>query len=265
MTSRTLDDVFQLALARKAPFHAKTDAGFKDMVILLSVVEHLERGPAASVLVTQDDHFAQANMHDLAIAPDVPLRIVTLETVKSELEAAVKQTQSAEWAKDRKLAEDAIVSAWEDLSAFVAANLDRVQGCFLSHLRRIQSARPTVLVDVSTPFPPEHAVGQSVSIEGKLEVEVEWGEDATTPSLLRALIGDEERVCVVTLKAMATYTEAGFAALHFIELEPTYDKGLLTGFAKSVPAARPTKSGVMWAYVAKLAAREELGGQPDRP
>lgn len=252
MTSRSLDDVFQLALAKKAPFHPKTDAGFKDMVILLSVLDHLEHEPVASVLVTEDARFLETDIPELTTASNLPLRIVTVETVTSELEAALNQIRADAWQGDRSRAEDSIVSAWEDLSVFVAGNLDRIQDCFFLRPGRVHSARPTVLVEVSTPFPPERTASQKVMIDGKLEVEVEWALESSLPRLEAVFLSDPERVCVVTFKATATYSDGGYVSPSFLELEPTYEKATYTLWTRDLNLVRPTKWGALEALYHKF-------------
>ncbi len=175
LTSRSATYVFRLALARKAPFHRETDAGFKDTIILLSVIEHLEHDPAPSVLVTRDDRFGEADV-SFFTRETVALRVLPLEAVEHELEAALDAIQREAMEQDRQKAWKAITGAWSALSEFLRADPERLRealGIF-SVVGQIVSVEPTILVEVKTPFPLERTVGEDVTVAADIEVDIEY-------------------------------------------------------------------------------------------
>jgi len=248
--SMTATDFFRLALARKAPFHEDTDEGFKDSMILISVIEHLEHDPAPSVLVTKDRRFAKAEVPTLA-KKAISLRLLPLEAVENELVAALETILQRAWEEDRQKAWAAITSAWPALSEFVCADLERLRealGLF-SVVGKILSVTPTFLVEVTTPFPPTRAIGESVMVAAEIEADIEYipswyveqpeAQAAPKGSLYELLSAPtpQREGWVLTVEASVPFLKDGYGQPTFVSLRAESRKAMWSSFRKLLLSA----------------------------
>jgi hypothetical protein len=93
MTSKTLTDVFELSVQRKAPFQRDKDRNFQDLLVYLSIIEDLRKlgGKPTGAIVTNDKGF-QEGFKGIDNQHRVQIRMFrSLNAVIAELQQGFKQ------------------------------------------------------------------------------------------------------------------------------------------------------------------------------
>jgi hypothetical protein len=199
-TSTSLQQIFSLAAQYVRPFADKGEGkGFKDVVILLSIIEHLQRNPGKQgVLITNDGDFRNVDYARLAPAFDEQrLRISDLDSIWRELfephfdETRVKPYRQLLITLDTTVRHDV-----DHLQAFIASGLtaDMLRPGIAETAQQMISIERVDVRSVDFPFPeaPLPSVG---SIEFTIKVIVTCrAVVAVNLTLLRGLFGRTDTI-----------------------------------------------------------------------
>jgi hypothetical protein len=127
-TSRELDDVFRMAVARDFTFeHTKHGVvGLQDCVILLSVFDHLRANPTSAALVSNDAVFSRIPK---LVPPGVELRhILGLTALSEVLDKATHAAFGIEfeqwWAKETDRLKQALETHRDKIKEFLEETID---------------------------------------------------------------------------------------------------------------------------------------------
>lgn len=272
-TSRSTEVLYQLALARVPPF-ADKGTGFKDAVILFSVIEHLDRCPLekAAILVTKDGDFDDKALEKVASGLSGRLRITrSLDEVTKALDAVLEMMMRATWELDREQARKALEAHSEAIAAFVAETVvftERDISGF-GRVLEIRALHTRMIRDVKTPLPWQRPKNEKVAfsclVEAGLEVvqesfpfvpprQVKVGQATEDPSGLGAFFGsgltfgmrreNAEITKVVELECRAAVRDGEYHDLELVrahrrdDLHSTYEMQKLLSRALGVQPAQ---------------------------
>jgi hypothetical protein len=170
-TTRTVEDLFGFATKYLLPFAPNAEGkGFQDVVILLSILDHLNSSPGAkAVFVTADNDFAGIDLASFMPEFDsLRLRIINLETLFDFLskryyeesiikpyQQEVKNASTAVEAQTPKLA--------EFVNSLVTVEMMKPSG-FGGTVTKLLSLEFLTVLSVDTPLPDPDAPDRSVEI-----------------------------------------------------------------------------------------------------
>jgi hypothetical protein len=170
-TKRTVEDLFGFATKYLLPFaHNAEGKGFQDVVILLSILDHLNASPGANaVFVTDDNDFAGIDI--ASFMPDFDsrrLRVINLETSFDFLskryyeESIIKPYQ-----QEVKNASTAVEAQTSQIAMFVnslvTVDMIKPRG-FGGTVTKLLSLEYLTVLSVDTPLPDPSAPDRSVEI-----------------------------------------------------------------------------------------------------
>jgi hypothetical protein len=123
-TRKPLSDFVSMAIFREAAFN-DSGRGFRDSVILCSVLEHMVASKSATgVLVSEDEDFQNAGVAQLTVSSKVELRI--LKTL-DDIESLLKQSRNVAIRKyveqEQRQLMDALTQRMPDLEKYLVENL----------------------------------------------------------------------------------------------------------------------------------------------
>jgi hypothetical protein len=183
---RELDEYFQLALNQTPPFN-KGGGGFKDALILLSVIDDLlGRGASAGLLVTRDGDFKEAEALAARLGATLLVRNTdaAIELLKRRLDAVARASYAAGEGQALALAE----SELPQLADFIRANLEVPSSVLAQPAEELLSFAAIDIVSVeavqSDPAFSILTVGQSARLTFRLRISL-IAEVAPIPETLR--------------------------------------------------------------------------------
>lgn len=176
-TQRPIREIFGYSSRYLRPFVAKGEGkGFKDAVILLSILDHLRaNGDLAGVLVTNDGDFKEIDYGAFgATFPSARLRIIDLETAWKELfDPYFDETRVKPYRKLLDAASEVARERADDLRAFVGAHLttDMTRPALGEMVREIRSVEGVEVLHVDVPFPDREPTDLEIDITIKVVAE----------------------------------------------------------------------------------------------
>jgi len=235
LTPRTLEQIFAFATKYVPRFASKGKGkGFQDMVILCSILDHLNSHPyTRAVFVTADEGFKEARFGDLAPGLDPNrLRIVAkLETVFDSLwRPYFDETVIKPYRQEVENALSAAKALIPEITQFVRSHLteDMLRPGLFDTVLKILSVDAVSVVSVDSPIPKEGALNRTTDIGIKVRAEcrvlikrivwfgIEEGGTALLPSQeLEQKIGWDG-----TVLATADIVDTQFQRIRFRSLAP---------------------------------------------
>ena len=239
ITSRDAAAFFQLALDQRPPFGPEKDTGYKDAVILFSVIDDLIARPESALLVAEDRDFKGVNLSNLLTTTGAELTVDSAAGVQRTLATYLSVTQSFERVRDGETARRAVEAVRDNLEEFLQAALRFVgpdfQAATLLAVNRVWLIR---VDSVITPWPAEHNEGDQVRLTvlatvGVLITARRWpvppaesplgaGESKGLPGQVLAdpwsyfQAGTESHEKPVNIEAQATYQNGEYIDVQFI-------------------------------------------------
>jgi len=181
LTNRKTDELFQLALLPSPPF-TEEGKGFKDMVIFLSIIDHLKQtGTTKGAFVTADKVFEIPAVKQLLDDAGVQVDFYkSPEEVIVVLERGLEVRVKAAWQKDRKQAAKALGRILPTIEEFVTKTLEVSHWDLLgwSDFRETLTAVPKIKINgivegsVQTTVPNQRLPGEDVRISFEVEAEI---------------------------------------------------------------------------------------------
>jgi predicted nucleic acid-binding protein len=170
-TRRSIEEVFAYAAQYVRPFAAKGEGkGFKDAVILLSILDHLRDRPDTNgVLVTNDSDFKEVDyrVFESTFSPD-RLRVMNAdEAFKDVFEPYFDETRVKPYRELMQTANTMVRARADELRAFVAAHLtaDMLRRGPFDSVRQILSLDRLDVMSVDLPFPERDLAELEINIE----------------------------------------------------------------------------------------------------
>lgn len=169
-TGRSISEVFGYSARYLAPFTPKGEGkGFKDMVILLSILDHLRLHPDfTAILVTNDSDFKNVRYAPFERTFDSDrLRVVDLNTAWTELfEPYFDETRVQPYRRLVVAAGELAKARADDLRSFVAQHLtsEMIQPAVGETIREIQSVESVGILHVDVPFPDREPTDLEIDI-----------------------------------------------------------------------------------------------------
>lgn len=231
-TKRLLSEVFNMSCSRATPFDKAKDTAFQDVVIYLSVLDHLRDNSVKTVaFVSQDKIFENTGGLEQSAGVKVIL-FKTLEDIEKRFKDELIDRMKVQWEKDRQNAEGRFSAMLPDIAEFVADNLDLPadEAGLFTKIETLQNAQAIKIIWVSTPAPFGRKDGDDVNISADLEMKLTVLVDRSVSCLLGSLLVEkdaargpkpsppdftptsavEELTRNVELEALATYKDGEF-------------------------------------------------------
>jgi hypothetical protein len=158
-TQCSIEEVFHHATKYVMPFeYDKEGKGFQDAVILLSILDDLDKTPdARAVLVTKDNGFKKSSCKDFVPSFDENrLRVADLDAVWGELfHPYFNQTVVKPWEEERKNALDAAKANEPELKSFLSTHLTEsmLRSRSFATVVKLMSVDAVQVNSVDTPIP----------------------------------------------------------------------------------------------------------------
>ncbi len=190
-TRKAARTLFRYCIDHWPPFGEQDDRGFKDWIILQSVVDHLKATPAHAVLLTKDGAFGRAPIERL-VPPrvEISLRVVEQDELFEELQGRLAATKLHAWLRDQRQATTALDSRKDDLEAYLAKSLQFSSADFYPIVSVEAATRLQVLAieDVRTPPPWDRDESRELVLVAQVRVEIEvvsreWSAPPPKPPL----------------------------------------------------------------------------------
>ncbi len=177
-TTRPVSDFVKMAILRQATFDDQGN-GFRDAVILCSILEHAEtHGFVSAVLVSEDGDFQRPGVSNLLSSLGFDFRVIKK---LDELETLLKKNKNAAFREyleaERSQMLDALNDKSEEIEAFLVANLSvsaRDLGVW-NKIRKVESLRLLSIENAHTGFDflsTKRAGPSRVRISADVKVEV---------------------------------------------------------------------------------------------
>ena len=170
LTKREPRELFEMAIRRKPPFKQleKGVVGFQDTAIYLSVVDHLQKTPAAPAAFVSKDHiFKEVNVGELAKTGGVEIEVLSkLEDVIIRLKERLADDPKRLWELDVHSAERALEHNHKALEDFFHREFGgRVnQFATAGETLHLESVHIAEIKNVQTPPLPERLADQKIRL-----------------------------------------------------------------------------------------------------
>ena len=180
-TARPIEELVRMAALRHPPFKER-DEGFRDAVILLSIVDHLRQKPEEiGAFVSLDAIFKREGVTELAKAAGTQVEIYgSLNEVFDRLKGLVDAAVTVLWQADQNRALAALENVLPEIGRFVPENLEVEEsqlGLFYGAARALSRIEVVRVKNIRTPLPvgrrPDEPVAISFDVDVKLHVVVE--------------------------------------------------------------------------------------------
>lgn len=176
-TSRSAAELYKHALDGVPPF-AEKGTGFKDAVILVSILDHLAANPIGkpAIVLTKDTDFDERALSKLAGNLELDLKIYrSVDEVNTVLDVALDKVIQERWRRDRERAQVALEGQADAITAFIADAVPFTEYDFgpLARILEIRGLRVRLIREINTPFPVGRPEGERVTFTCLVEVGVE--------------------------------------------------------------------------------------------
>jgi hypothetical protein len=169
-TTRPIDEFVTMAASHAAPFNEK-ERGFRDAVVLLSVMDHLALSPGSEAcLWTADSDLSLERVKPLIDRAGVILDVVkNASALQESLEALLSTDEHQLWRDDRSAAFEAARRAVPTLKDWL---LKALVGYDVSPFFRVEAlveVETLVIADVSTPLPSERQTPNAFPVDVSID------------------------------------------------------------------------------------------------
>ena len=174
LTACPLAQIYSRAVQHLPPFSKKGDAGFKDTVHLLSILDDLGEHGESGVLVTDDGDFDNLGALASASGSSIELTVTKPGDLADLLKSRLAEDAQEEIRLDQRKMQQAITDSRRQLERFLTENLEVPAGSLypFSSPDELVSVRPTRLFPPSTPIPVTRSENDTVPFQVEVEVEL---------------------------------------------------------------------------------------------
>ncbi len=173
-TTRPVDEFYQHALNKKPPFKEK-GTGFKDAVILSTILDHLAAYPTdkTAIIVTKDQDFQAKTLKENS--KDIRSRLEifrSLDEVTSKYKAAFEIDKLQTWEKDQKQAKAALEEIKDEITRFIIDTVpfNEYDAPGLGRITEITGIRVQAIRDIKTPYPSDSSKNKPVNFSCLTEI-----------------------------------------------------------------------------------------------
>jgi len=194
-TRQDVRKFFEMAAKRELPFEEK-DKGFRDVVILYSVIDHLRETPAViAVLAAQDSVFSGEEVARQIREAGVRLDVYRtademIDETRKDIAARVRES----WERLEMSALETLKRRLPNLQKFISENLEVPEDLFEVSFSGGVTVRRIEVVKVKrvrTPYPTEHPESGTTTISADVDLRVYYLTQAFRPIPRRSLkVGD---------------------------------------------------------------------------